>query len=403
MTGKNGNRKDPLIAILAGLGLCFLLYAALISSLVIALLILAVGLGLVVFSEHRGSIERVYTAVGSNKVLVLAVIGLFVLVLPFLLQGNSYLLHILVIAGIYSIVALGLNFQVGSTGMVNFAPAAFFGTGAYTSALLSVKLGFSPWLGTLSGIIMAAALGIVFGFPALKTKGYYLSLVTIAMQVIFTLMIINTDALGGPNGVPGIPAYKITGHSLRTTLDIFGISLPYQANYIYLIYIILALVSLIAYRLYNSRTGLAWNAIEQDEIVAVTQGINLTRQKLLAFALGAAFAGLAGALYGHYTSFIGVEDFDFSKSLILICMVLLGGMDNVPGVILGAILLTIIDEKLRDFADYRMLMYSVILILILLTRSQGILPKRNRKYPVPLLLRSQEPGVRIIFGIRIKG
>lgn len=391
---KSDKWKDHLIAIASVLGLCLVLYIALISSLVTALVVLAVALGFVIFSERRGSIEIVYEAVGSSKGSALTVIGLFVLLLPFLLSGNNYLMHIVVIAGIYSIVVVGLNFQVGSAGMVNFAPAAFFGTGAYTSALLSVKLGLSPWLGTLSGILMAALLGLIFGFPALKAKGYYLSLVTIAMQEIFSLMIINTDALGGPNGVPGIPAYQIAGHSLNSPVEILGISLPYQTNYIYLVYGILALVTLVAYRLYNSRIGLAWNAIEQDEIVAVTQGINRSRQKLLAFALGAALAGLAGAMYSHYTSFIGVEDFGFSKSLILICMVLLGGMDNVSGVILGAMLLTIIDNKLQNYADYRMLMYSLILILILIIRSQGILPKRNRKYPFFL---SKNPKTKMEF------
>nr|WP_277998733.1 branched-chain amino acid ABC transporter permease [Moorella sulfitireducens] len=318
----------------------------------------------------------------EHKGEALVVAGIFALLLPLLVSGNNYLLHVVVMGGIYSIIALGLNFQLGSTGMVNFAPAAFYGTGAYTSAVLAVKFGISPWVGILCGLFMAALLGIVFGFPALKTRGYYLSLVTIALQVIFTLMIINTDWLGGPNGIPGIPGYEIFGFSFRRPLEILGMRLPYQTNYFYLVFLLLSLAALAASRLYNSRIGLAWNAIEQDEIVAATQGINLTKIKLLAFSIGAAFAGVAGALYAHYTSFIGNEDFDFNKSLVLICMVLLGGMDNVAGVILGSLLLTIIDEKLRDFADYRMLMYALILIIILIARPQGLLPKRNRKYQI---------------------
>lgn len=380
MTTKKSNNKGSITALAASLGICLALYISLVSPLVVALTILAIGLGLIIYGERKGSIEQVYQDVENNKGIVLGIVMLFVLALPFLLHKSNYLLHVVVMAGIYSIVALGLNFQVGSTGMVNFAPAALFGTGAYTSAVLAVKFGISPWLGIFGGMAIAALLGLIFGFPALKTHGYYLSLVTIAMQIIFTLMIVNTDWLGGPNGIPGIPPYQLAGFSFKQTLEVLGLRLPYQANYIYLIYITLGLMALTASRLYNSRTGLAWNAIEQDEIVAATQGVNLTKTKLLAFSLGAAFAGVAGALYAHYTSFIGFEDFDFSKSLILICMVLLGGMDNVPGVALGAILLTIIDEKLRDFADYRMLMYSVILITILITRPQGLLPKRNRKY-----------------------
>lgn len=372
--------KNSLVTLVVSVLACLFLYFALVGSLTISLTVIALGVGLIVLTEYMGKVEAIHTAFGKHRSLGLAVVIVFVLALPFLLKGNNYLLHIVVMGGIYSIVALGLNFQTGSTGMVNFATAAFFGTGAYTSALLATKFDISPWLGTVSGLLMAAVLGLIFGIPALKTRGYYLSLVTIALQVIFTLMIINTSWLGGPNGVPGIPGYTIAGFSFKSSIVLFGMKLPYQVNYYYLVFGILGLAALIASRLYNSRVGLAWNAIEQDEIVAVTQGINQTKIKLLAFSLGAAFAGLAGALYGHYTSFIGVENFDFAISLIFICMVLLGGMDNVLGVVLGAMILTIVDEKLRDFADYRMLMYSLILITILLSRSQGLLPKRIRKY-----------------------
>lgn len=372
--------KNHWITLFVSVLACAFLYFALVGSLSISLAVIGLGLVLIVCGEHWGKSEAIHTAFGEHRGLGFAVMILFVLALPFLLEGNNYLLHIVVMGGIYSIVALGLNFQMGSTGMVNFATAAFFGTGSYTSALLATKFSISPWLGTVSGLIVAAVLGLLFGIPALKTRGYYLSLVTMALQIIFSLMIINTSWLGGPNGVPGIPAYSLAGFSLKTSVELLGRTLPYQANYYYLVFGILGLVILVAARLYNSRIGLAWNAIEQDEIVAVTQGINQTKVKLLAFALGAAFAGLAGALYGHYTSFIGVENFDFSISLIFICMVLLGGMDNVFGVVLGAMLLTIVDEKLRDFADYRMLMYSLILIIILLVRSQGLLPKRIRTY-----------------------
>ncbi|MBP2665894.1 MAG: branched-chain amino acid transporter permease [Firmicutes bacterium] len=370
--------QNVAISILVSFTGCALLYIALIGPIIAALAVLILALTLMVVAERTGKVEHLYRALACHQGKSLTVIIVFVLILPLILS-NNYLLHVAVMGGIYSIVALGLNFQVG-TGMVNFATAAFFGTGAYTSALLAINFGLSPWLTTVFGMVAAASLGIIFGFPALKTRGYYLSLITMSLQIIFTLMIINTSWLGGPNGIPNIPAYSLGATSLRMPIIIFGMDFPYQANYLYLVYSLLGLAMFVALRLHNSRTGLAWNAIEQDEIVAITQGINLTKSKLLAFALGAAFAGLAGGLYGHYTSFIGVEDFDFSKSLVFICMVLLGGMDNPLGVVLGALMLTIIDEKLRDFADYRMLMYSVILIIILLARPQGLLPKRIRIY-----------------------
>ncbi|MDN5344058.1 MAG: hypothetical protein PWQ18_169 [Clostridia bacterium] len=368
------------LAGLSTLGICMALYVCLSSALLVALIVIALAIVILSVGERKNVIDKVYRLIGDNKALNLGIIALFILLLPFLVQGNNYLLHIAIMAGIFSIVALGLNFQIGGIGQINFAPAAFYGMGAYTSAFLSVKMGLSPWLGTLCGLLMAIVLGVVVGFPALKARGYYLSLVTIALQIIFTLMIVNSPWIGGPNGIPGIPSYQIGGFSFRTPVALGGIQLPYQVNFLYLVYILLALFALAANRLYNSRVGLAWNAIEQDPIVAACQGINLTNTQLLAFCLGAAYAGIAGAIYGHYTSFIGVENFDFSQSLIFICMVILGGTDNVPGVVLGAVLLTMIDEKLRDFSGYRLLMYGIVLIIILIIRPKGLLPKRIRVY-----------------------
>ncbi|KKM12173.1 hypothetical protein SY88_04835 [Clostridiales bacterium PH28_bin88] len=374
------NTKGAFTTGLLVLVVCLVFLVLLVAPLNVSLLIIAVGLLALVFLEKKKYIEDIYRLFDDHRHVAYWIMALFGLLLPVMLRNNSYLLHVAVMSGIYGIVAIGLNFQVGSTGMVNFAPAALFGMGAYASAFLTVKLGVSPWFGTLGGLVTATILGVMIGFPALKTKGYYLSLVTIALQVMFTLWIINSPWLGGPNGIPGVPPYQIAGYSLKKSLTLFGLQMPYQANYFYLTVALLILFAMTASRIYNSRVGLAWNAIEQDEVVAQCQGINLTTAKLLAFCLGAAFAGTAGALYGHYTSFVGVDDFDFSKSLILICMVILGGMDNVSGAVLGSLVLTIIDEKLRDFADYRMLMYGLILIVILLVRSQGLLPRRPRKY-----------------------
>lgn len=354
---------------------------AIAGSLWSTLLVLIVMTGLLILGEKKGYVDRAYDLVGKSRGITLPALGIALVLFPFILKGNAYFLHIVVMAGIYGIVALGLNFQIGSMGQVNFAPAAMFGVGAYTSAMVSVRYGLSPWIGLVAAMIVTAGMGLVFGFPALKTRGFYFSLVTIALQTIFTLLVVNIDWLGGPNGIPGIPAFSLFGRSLKMNGSFLGTKIPYQLYYIYLTFILLLVLIIVARRLYTSRVGLAWNAIEEDEIVAATQGINLTRVKLLSFSIGSVFAGIAGSIYAHYTSFIGVEDFDFNKSLIFICMVLLGGMDNPVGVTVGAVILTIIDEKLRVFADYRMLMYSIILIVVLVVRSQGLLPRRIRKYP----------------------
>lgn len=305
---------------------------------------------------------------------------IMVVILPLVLSGNAYHIHILIMASIYAMLALGLNFQMGSTNMVNFAMAVFFGTGAYSSALLAVKMGINPWISSLAGVVLALGIGYLIGIPTLKTRGYYLSLITLAMQTIFNQIIINTDALGGPNGVAGVPAYTILGYSFRKPIRIIGLKLPYGLNYYYLAVALVIIMAVIAVRLRNSRYGLGWNAIGEDESSAICQGINIPRFKLLSFCFGAAFAGAAGAIYGHYISFIGPQDFDFMKSLIIICMVILGGMDSVPGVMAGAVFLTLIDEKLREFSDVRMALYAAILLVTLLTRPEGMIPKITRDY-----------------------
>ncbi len=193
---------------------------------------------------------------------------LFILALPLLFHESPYLIHMLFMAGLYAILAIGLDFQVGSTHLVNFATAADYGIGAYTAALLAVNFGWSFWvLLPLSGLA-AALFGFLLGLPTMKTKSYYLSLVTIAVGLIIYLLFNNLSWTGGPNGVAGIPLPSIGGFSFGSSLNIFGLELPFQANFYYLILAILLVEFIVARRLYNSMIGLSWNAIRDDEIAA---------------------------------------------------------------------------------------------------------------------------------------
>ena len=300
--------------------------------------------------------------------------------IPFLFKDNSYLLHICIMGGLYLIIALGLNIQLGSTGMVNFAFAAFFGVGAYASALLTINSHFSFWLGFLAAIIMSALFGLLIGSLTLKSTGFYYALVTMAFQIIFHLLVNNLKFTGGSGGISNIPFPSIGKYSFSSSLNIFGINLPFQANYYYLVLAVVLFSLYLAKRLYNSRTGLVWNAIREDEIAAKCQGISVNKGKLEASAIGAIFGGMAGAIYAHYISFISPESFTFHFSVVLICIVILGGLDNILGVVIGAILLTVIPEKIRFFAEARMLFYGVIIIAVLIFRPQGLIPERIRKY-----------------------
>lgn len=317
-----------------------------------------------------------------NRHKTLAIVWglLFVLILPFLLHKNPYLIHILFMAGLFAILAIGLDFQVGSTHLVNFATAADYGIGAYTAALLSVNYGLSFWILLPLGGLAAALFGFLLGLPTMKTKTYYLSLVTIAVGLIIYLLLNNLSWTGGPNGVSGIPFPSIGGFSLGSPLTILGIELPFQANFYYLVLAILFIEFIVAQRLYNSKIGLAWNAIRDDEIAAACQGIDVTGSKIMAFYTNAFFDGLAGAIYAFNVGFISPENFAFMLSVIVVTMVIIGGMGNTSGVIFGAIIMTLIPEKFQVIQSYRLWLFALIIIIMLLARPRGLFPQKVRQY-----------------------
>ena len=328
--------------------------------------------------------EKLNRAMGrlfnEMRVLAAGIFVLMVLMLPVVFQKSPYLIHICVMAGLYAILALGLNFQLGSTNVVNFATAASYGIGAYTSALLAVHFHVPFWIGIFISGGAASLFGLVLGIPCMKTKDYYLSLVTIAFGLIVYILLINFSWTGGPNGVPNIPPPSILGHSFRETINLFGLSLPFQSNYFYLIFVFVIGALFVAFRLHHSRVGLTWNAIREDEIAARCQGIDVTRYKILAFCIDAFFGGVTGTIYAHYIGFISPENFAFIVSVVVVTMVILGGMDNVFGVIIGAVLLTILPEKFRAFEDFRLLIYGMIVVMMLMFRPQGIFPQKLRIY-----------------------
>jgi branched-chain amino acid transport system permease protein len=228
--------------------------------------------------------------------------------------------------------------------------------------------------------IVATAFGFLLGIPSMRTRESYLALVTIAFGVVINQLLNTLDFTGGPNGLVGIPAPQIFGHSFASPLVVLGYELPPQANFYYLSAMLVFVAILFAERLHNSRVGLAWNALRADELAARCQGINTTWYKVLAFAVDAFLAGFAGTIYAFYVGFISPENFTFLVSVTIMTMVIAGGMDNILGVVVGALLLTLLPEKLRAFSDYRILFFGVTVIGFLLIRPQGIFPKRLRQY-----------------------
>ena len=302
------------------------------------------------------------------------------LVFPFFMQGSSYALHLLIIAQLYAVLALALNFQLGSANIPNFATGASYGIGAYTSALLALNFGVSFWLTLPVAAVVATLFGFLLGFPSMRTRDSYLALVTIAFGIVVHQLLNNFDWTGGPNGLVGIPAPTLFGHSFISPIEVFGFRLPSQANFYYLSAALVGLTILSAQWLHESRVGLAWNALRSDEIAARCQGINVVWYKMLAFGVDAFLAAFAGTIYAFYVSYISPDNFTFIVSVTIMTMVIVGGMDNTLGVILGAFLLTLLPEKLRIFDDYRLLFVGVVVILFLILRPQGLFPQRARDY-----------------------
>ena len=346
--------------------------------------ILAVILGTVVLSFVMVKHERLNAFLqdlfNHYKKTAVAWGLIFVLGLPFILHDSPYLIHLLFLSGLFAVLAIGLDFQVGSTHLVNFATAADYGVGAYTAALLAVNFGWSFWIILPLSGLAAALFGFLLGLPTMKTKTYYLSLVTIAVGLIIYLLLNNLSWTGGSDGIAGIPYPTIGGFSLGDSGHIFGMELPFQANFYYLVLGILFLEFVVARRLYLSKIGLAWNAIRDDEIAAACQGIDVTGSKIMAFYTNAFFDGLAGAIYAFNVGFIAPENFAFMLSVIVVTMVIIGGMGNVTGVIFGAVIMTLIPEKFQVVQSYRLWLFALIIIIMLVARPKGLFPQKTRQY-----------------------
>lgn len=312
--------------------------------------------------------------------VTLVTAAVVVLGFPFVVGSNTYVLHLLIVAQLYAVLALALNFQLGSANIPNFATGASYGIGAYVSALLAINFGLSFWLTLPLAALAATLFGFIIGIPSMRTRDTYLALVTIAFGVVVQQLLNNFDWTGGPNGLVGIPAPSLFGHSFADPLVVFGWKLPSQANFYYLSAALVVVAIITAHRLHGSRIGLAWNALRADEIAAKAQGINVAWYKVLAFAVDAFLAAFAGTIYAFYVSYISPDNFTFLVSVTIMTMVIVGGMDNIFGVIVGAFLLTILPEKLRAFADYRLLFFGVVIIGFLMIRPQGLFPQRMRRY-----------------------
>ncbi len=282
----------------------------------------------------------------------------------------EYLLHILVISGIYIILTLSLNLIVGYTGLPSLGHAAFSCVGAYVSALLALNFGISPWIGLLLGAIVATLLGFIIGFPALRLKGDYLALGTFGFGVIVYSVAKNwVSVTRGPMGLPGIPQFSVFGYQLS---EIW--------SYLILVTIFVLITIFVLRRIVNSPFGRILKSIREDEIASEILGKNVIKYKLLVFLIGGFFAGIAGSLYAHYITFIDPSSFTIMESITILLMVIFGGMASISGSIVGATVLVVFPELLRFLgmpssiaAPVRQMLYGLLLIILMIWRPQGLL------------------------------
>ena len=308
---------------------------------------------------------RVLTPARSQLAL-LATLAVIALVAAFADDYNPYFLDIALGCGINIILAVSLNLINGFTGQFSLGHAGFMAIGAYTAAMLTTSggatllplLGGQTWLvfllALLAGGAVAAVAGLIVGAPSLRLKGDYLAIVTLGFGEIIRVVLQNIDAVGGPRGLIGIPGYT-------TLFWAFGFA---------------AVAVYVVWCLVNSTYGRGFLAVADDEIAAEAMGINTTRYKITAFLVGAFFAGLAGGIYAHFKQYISPQGFGFDRSIEIVVMVILGGMGNTAGVILAAILLTVLGESLRQFGDFRMILYSLAIIVLMIVRPQGLFGSR---------------------------
>ncbi len=311
-------------------------------------------------------VERLYILF-DNKIVLYSFLAIVVALLVFLpISASRFTQEIMTNLFFYIVVCLGLNIIVGFAGLLHLGYAAFFAVGAYTTGILSSVYGMNFWFTLPFSILAAVVAGLAIGGPTLRLRGDYLAIVTLGFGEIIRLTVRNVSITGGAVGLIGIE---------RPVL--FGIVLNQIIHFYYMFFILAILAIFISYRLHDSRLGRAWQYIREDEDAASAMGINVVSTRLYAFIIGSAFGALAGSFFAAKMTAITPESFMFIHSVMILLAVVLGGMGKIPGVVLGAIVVTLFPELSRGIGQYRMIIFAVVLLLIMLYRPQGIWPDRQ--------------------------
>ncbi len=293
--------------------------------------------------------------------LILLIVG-FIGIFPALVGGNEYFLSLLIFIGINGMITMGLSLLMGYAGQISLGHAAFFGLGAYSSGVLTVRYAFPP-LGAFGvGIFLTGLIAFLVGKPTLRLKGHYMAVATLGFGEIVFIIFNELSALtGGPSGLSGIPPLTLWGFRFE------------GSAFLYLVWALVVFLLVFSLNVINSRVGRALRAVHGSELAASSMGIDASRYKLGVFVLSAVYGSMAGSLYAHFITFISPASFGLMFSILLLMMVVVGGSETIWGALLGAAVLTLLPEYLRGLEDFEVLAYGAILMLVLLFMPRGIL------------------------------
>ncbi len=373
-------RKPALVLALASIALTVYMWLFLHAETQIGVaILLAVAAIAVIVSRKFGVTQKIELAGASRPGLarIWAVGGVLALTAAF--YDQHFILLMICAVLLYTTACLGLTLQFGFSGVANFAGAAFFGIGSYTTAVLATHTAIPHLLIIVIAGVIAAVIGSVLITPVLRTRGHYAALVTIAFGILFKTFIEVNDVLGGPQGLQ-VPGMTIFGYAFNDGFSLFGHDVSFYVSYTLLSLFIGGGILVIVKALERSWVGLSMDVVRTDETAAATFGLHIARWKVVAFMMGNFFAGIAGSVYGMLTGFVAPNNFTFADSLLMLSIVILGGLGNAVGLIPAAVIVLVLPEKLQFIQEYRFLFYAALVIVILLFRPDGLLPRKTRLF-----------------------
>lgn len=313
--------------------------------------------------------NRLLEIIAKNMGKIAVALAAALIVFPWVFS-SAYILRIVTVCMMYVMIALSLNLLTGFLGLMTLGQAAFWGIGAYTAAILATQMGWGMGMCMIASALMAGLLSLLVALPTMRLKGYFLTVVTLGFCEIVRLVEMNwMDLTRGPLGIAGIPSPNF-----------FGIDLSSNRQIYYVMLVLVVVSAVIIFSIVHSRVGLAIMAIRDDDLAAASMGVNVVKYKIMVFLISTMMVGVAGAFYAHYISFIDPSGFTTAASTDMLIMAIFGGLGSIPGTILGASILTILPETIRAMAEYRNLVYGIIIVVLMMVKPDGILGNVNFKY-----------------------